>query len=62
VRRVDITFLRPQTKANIVYYDTGGSEYVPADSVGERFTFRSPTGLLRYVALYLTGQLSVSNS
>lgn len=61
-RRMDVTFLRPDTRANIIYYNESGTEYAPGDTVGERITLKSPTGLVRYMSLYLTGQVSVHNS
>lgn len=61
VRRVDITFLRPNPEASMVFFNTAGQTYVPSSIAGEQIGLKSPTGLLRYVSVYLSGQVSVQN-
>lgn len=59
IGRVDITFLRPNTAANLVFYNDGGQLYNPANLIGARVTLRSPGGLSRLIVVYKTGQISV---
>lgn len=57
--RVDISFLRPNTEAQLTFFNTGGSVYSPANMKGAKITLRSPRGGTRFITVYLTGQISV---
>lgn len=59
VSRVDITFLRPDTKANLVFFNNGGQQYNPSNTKGIKIVLKSPGGLTREVTVYNTGQISV---
>lgn len=59
IGRVDITFVRPATQARLVFYNSSGALYVPANLLGARITFKSPGELSRSVLVYQTGQISV---
>ena len=57
--RVDIHFVRPNTEANIVFFDTSGNIINPVGIAGARVMLKSPGGLTRIVVVYETGQISV---
>lgn len=59
VGRIDIVFVRPSTEAQIVFFNTSGQQYSPADIKGARITLKSPRGSTRSVIVYQTGQISV---
>lgn len=59
VSRVDVTFLRPNLEARIVFFNSSGSVYNPSNRRGARINFRSPNGLTKSVAIYESGQISV---
>ena len=59
VGRTDITFLRPNTAANIVYFDTSGNIINFSNPSGVRIRLESPRGQTRSVKVYKTGQISV---
>ncbi len=59
VKRVDISYRRPNTSAIITAFNSGGQQYSPGNMVGVRILLRSPSGLSRSVAIYENGQVSV---
>ena len=60
IGRVDITFTRPETAANFIYWNNGASgTLVVQNSVGAKITLTSPNGVTRLVKVYNTGQFSV---
>lgn len=59
VGRVDISFARPNTEAQLLLLDLGGAAYNPAGLIGTRIVLRSPSGSTRSVVVYKTGQISV---
>lgn len=59
IGRVDMSFVRPHTEAQIVFFDTSGSLYTPSSLKGAHVTFKSPTGISRSVVVYQSGQISV---
>ena len=59
VGRVDISFTRPSTEANMLFFDTSGQAYNPGSIKGAKITVMSPKGLSRSIIIYLTGQISV---
>lgn len=58
--RIDVTFTRPNTEAQIKFYDAGGQAYIPANMSGARINLTSPAGSLTSVAVYKTGQVSAN--
>ncbi len=59
VGRVDISFKRPVPDARIFLYNTGGNSYNLPNLKGVKIIIKSPSGLTRYVTVYVTGQISV---
>ncbi len=59
VSRVDVSFRRPETDANLKFFNNGGSEYAPANIQGAKITLKSPGGLTKTVFVYNSGQVSV---
>jgi prepilin-type N-terminal cleavage/methylation domain-containing protein len=59
IDKVDISFARPATEAQIKFFNNGGNPYSPANIVGVKITFESPKGLNKSVLVYTTGQVSV---
>ena len=58
-RRVDITFARPSTEAQITFFNPSGTSFTPGDVKGVKVVLKSPGGLTRSVTVYTTGQISV---
>lgn len=59
--RVDISFARPSTEAQLVLFSNGGQLYSPANIEGAGMTLMSPSGLMKSVIAYKTGQVSIKN-
>ena len=59
VGRVDISFARPSTEAQILFFNLGGASFTPAGIKGAKIMLKSPGGLSRSVTVYKTGQISV---
>ncbi len=59
IGRVDISFIRPNTEAQIIFFDAGGGTLNPPGSIGARVILRSPGALTKSVVIYKTGQISV---
>lgn len=57
--RVDVTFLRPNTDARIIFFNNGGQEFNPPNMIGVRINISSSQGATRSVIIYKTGQVSV---
>lgn len=58
-QRIDISFKRPDTDAQLTFFNGGGSEFAPSNMRGARITLISPEGTERSVTVYKTGQISV---
>ena len=59
VGRVDISFARPSTEAQLLFFNLGGASFTPAGIKGAKIMLKSPGGLSRSVTVYKTGQISV---
>jgi prepilin-type N-terminal cleavage/methylation domain-containing protein len=59
VGRIDITFVRPSTEAQIEFFNNGGQSFNPAGMIGARIVLNGPDSLTRSVKVYSTGQISV---
>ena len=59
VGRVDISFARPSTEAQLLFFNLGGASFTPAGIKGAKIILKSPGGLSRSVTVYKTGQISV---
>ena len=59
VARVDVNFTRPNTQSRIAFFNNGGVQFNPGNSIGARITLRSPAGVTRSVIIYQNGQISV---
>lgn len=59
IGRVDISFARPNTEAQLKFFNNGGQSYNPSGIKGARIVLESPGGLSRSVVVYTTGQISV---
>jgi|SRR3989344_4802333 len=59
VGRVDISFARPNTEAQILFFNNGGQLFNPANMKGAKIVLESSGGLTRLVTVYATGQISV---
>lgn len=59
IERVDASFERPEAAARVNLFNNGGQNYSPANLVGAKIYFRSPSGLTRTVSIYESGQVSV---
>ena len=57
--RVDVTFIRPATEANITFFNLNGTELNLPNAVAARIKLSSPSGLGRSVFVYKSGQISV---
>src|SRR3989338_1368962 len=63
--RVDISFARPSTEAQLLFFDSLGGPLAPwllLNMKGVRIVLRSPSGLTRSVVVYTTGQVSVQTT
>lgn len=57
--RVDISFARPKTEAQLLFFNNGGQAFNPSNSIGTRIILKSPGGANRSIVVYNTGQISV---
>lgn len=57
--RVDITFLRPEINAQIVFFDASGHQLSLTGVKGAEIELVSPSDATRSVTVYTTGQISV---
>ena len=57
--RIDITYLRPDTKANIIFFAQNGSVLNTPNAVAARINVSSPSGATRSIYVYKSGQISV---
>lgn len=59
IRRVDITFNRPNTEAQLIFFNSSGGQTTNPNMVGAKIVFRSPnTTATSSVTIYTTGQIS----
>ena len=61
VGRVDISFTRPNTEAQVLFFDSNGQSFIPSDLKGAMVVLKSPKGSSMYVYVYQTGQISVQS-
>lgn len=59
IGRVDISFVRPNTEAELTFFNTSGQLYIPPNLKGVKIILKSPAGLTRSVTVYTSGQVSV---
>jgi len=57
--RVDISFARPRTEAQITFFNGGGQVFAPSNIQGVKIVLKSPAGATRSIVVYNTGQISV---
>lgn len=57
--RIDISFNRPNTEAQLVFFNGSGVVYVPSNLSGVRIILRTPTTATTSVVVSTTGQISV---
>ncbi|MBI2087083.1 MAG: prepilin-type N-terminal cleavage/methylation domain-containing protein [Candidatus Zambryskibacteria bacterium] len=63
VGRIDVSFVRPDTKARLVFFDTGGGSINPSGAIGAKIVLKSPGGASsKSVNVYNTGQVSVTST
>ncbi|MEK7461478.1 MAG: prepilin-type N-terminal cleavage/methylation domain-containing protein [Patescibacteria group bacterium] len=58
-QRTDISFARPNTEAQIKFFNSGGNQVGASNDKGARIRLQSPRGFIRSVTVYTTGQISV---
>ena len=58
-RRVDVSFLRPDTEAQLIFFNNIGQIFNPSNMKGVKIVLKSPGGSTRSVIVYKTGQVSV---
>lgn len=58
-KRTDISFARPNTEAQIKFFNNSGNEVGNPDDRGAKISLQSPRGAIRSVTVYKTGQISV---
>jgi prepilin-type N-terminal cleavage/methylation domain-containing protein len=59
VGRIDISFVRPNIEAKLIFFNSGGLAFVPANMKGAKIKVQSPGGLIKSVTVFETGQVSV---
>ena len=57
--RIDITYLRPDTKANIIFFGQNGSVLNTPNAIAARINIASPSRATRSIYVYKSGQISV---
>lgn len=57
--RIDITYVRPQTDANIIFFNQNGTSLNLPNAIAARINISSPSGATRSVYVYKAGQISV---
>jgi hypothetical protein len=57
--RVDVTFVRPETDAHIIFFNTSGDMMTFSGLKGAKISLISPNGQVRSIVVYSTGQVSV---
>lgn len=57
--RVDITFVRPETDAHILFFDALGQQMNFSGLKGAKIRMISPNGATKNVIVYVTGQISI---
>lgn len=59
ISRIDISFIRPNTEAKLIFFNNSGALYNPPNMIGAKVVIKSPAGLERSVSVYQSGQISV---
>lgn len=59
VSRIDVSFARPSTEAQLRLFNTVGASFSPLGLIGAKVILKSPSGLIRSVTVYKTGQVSI---
>jgi len=61
VSRVDVSFVRPDTDAHLMFFNNGGNLYSPQPSniKGAKIVVTSPKGSEKSIVIYNTGQVSI---
>ncbi|MFH1473080.1 MAG: prepilin-type N-terminal cleavage/methylation domain-containing protein [bacterium] len=59
VGKLDVTFVRPLTNANLEFFDLNGAYLSLSNIKGARIGLISPSGTTRSVTVYTTGQISI---
>ena len=59
IGRVDISFVRPSTEAQLHFLNADGQSFNPPNMKGTKVVLKSPSGSVRSVVIYQTGQVSV---
>ncbi len=59
VGRADISFVRPNTEAQLRFFNLSGGVYNPISMKGVKIRLVSPKGATRSVSVFTTGQISV---
>lgn len=58
-RRVDISFSRPNTTAQLKFFNSGGGQFTNPNMIGAKIIFKSPNSTASSsVTIYTTGQVS----
>lgn len=57
--RVDMSFLRPNTEAQLIFFNNGGQAFNPSNMKGVKVVLKSPGQSTRSIVVYKTGQISV---
>lgn len=56
---VDITYVRPDTRAMITYFNQNGTVLSVPNAIAAKIEVSSPSGAKRYISVYDSGQISV---
>lgn len=56
--RIDITFTRPKTEAQLTFFNNGGNQVNPPNVTGAKIIFKSPNGATKSTTVYTTGQIT----
>lgn len=59
VKRVDISFRRPETEARLTFFNSSGSLYNVENTQGIRIYLRSPGAAEKIVTVFTTGQIGI---
>ncbi len=59
LKRIDVSFLRPDTVAQLTFFNSSGAVFTPSNMRGAKIVLKSPGGLTKSVIVYETGQVSV---
>jgi prepilin-type N-terminal cleavage/methylation domain-containing protein len=59
VSRIDVTYVRPNPDARLVFYNSGGSQVTFPNHRGARVELTSPQGRVVNLYIYRTGQIAI---